>query len=289
MEVLKERQHIELIDKGHFEHRYSHMYAEKEISMYIEYCWESRFENLLEENPGGFSDVILPNIGYTYMINLGTPYSIKLANQIFCVKTGCFLPRQVPISAHHSVGNKIFGIKFKVCPIVFEKDVDFSDYKQYIYPLAYLIDKKIIEKIKSAQDFQERANIVFTHYNGLIKMHSGSLQYVTTVTEILKRYIEENNFNLAIGQIAEQYNISPRTLGRYFETTTGFSSKQALQLLRIRMAVSEYVKNPQEFDYAKFNYWDYSHFCKHLKQFTADHFHHFQQMQDEKDAACKCH
>jgi AraC-like DNA-binding protein len=248
--------------------------------MYIEFCWETRFGSLLEEVPQGFSDVLFPNIGYTYLINLGTPLKIELDNQIFDVRSSGFLPRHLPIIAHHSVGNKIFGIKFKVCPIVFEKDVDFSDYKQYIYPLAYLMDKTIIEKVKAAQTFQERSHIVFEHYNALIKMHSRPLQYVTTVTEILNRYKEENHFNLAIGHIAKQYNVSPRTLGRYFETTTSFSTKRALQILRIRMAVAQFVSNPQEFDYTKYNYWDYSHFCKHLRPFAVDHFQHFQDLHD---------
>jgi AraC-like DNA-binding protein len=278
MLLLKERQHKEFIDEEHFEHMYSYIFARHELSMYIEYCWETRFGSLLDEVPEGFSDVVFPSIGYTYMINLGTPFKIEIDNQIFEVKSSGFLPRHVPIIAHHAVGTKIFGIKFKICPIVFEKEVDFSDYKQYIYPLAYLMDKTVIEKVKAAQSFHERTHIVFEHYNAIIKMHAGALQYVTTVTEILKRYKEENQFNLAIGRIAEHYNISPRTLGRYFETTTGFSSKQALQIIRIRKAVAQFVRNPKEFDYTKYGYWDFSHFCKHFKQFTGDHFHYFQNL-----------
>jgi transcriptional regulator GlxA family with amidase domain len=174
----------------------------------------------------------------------------------------------------------VFGIKFKVCPIVFEKDVDFSDYKQYIYPLAYLMDKTIIENVRAAPNFQERSQIVFEHYNSLIKMHSGSLEYVTTVTEILKTFKEKNHFNLAIEHTAKQYNINPRTLGKYFETTTSFSPKQALQIIRIRKAVAQLVSNPREFDCTKYGYWYYSHFCNHLSQFTADYYHHFQHLHD---------
>ncbi|HEX8333060.1 MAG TPA: helix-turn-helix domain-containing protein [Segetibacter sp.] len=283
MILFKERQHLELLDKEHFEKMYSDMYAENELSMYIDYCWETRFGSLLEEVPQGFSDVIFPNIGYTYMINLGTPFKIEIDNQVFEVKSSGFLPRHVPIIAHHSVGNKVFGIKFKVCPIVFEKDVDFSDYKQYIYPLAYLMDKTIIEKVRAAQSFQERSHIVFEHYSAVIKMHSRSLEYVTTVTEILKTFEEKNHFNLSIEDIARQYNLSPRTLGKYFETTTSFSSKQALQIIRIRMAVAQLVSNPWEFDYTKYGYWHYGHFCNHLRQFTADYYHHFQHLHDNRN------
>ena len=84
MVLFKDRQHIELIDKEHFNQNYSRIYAENDLSNYIEFCWETRFGNLLEEVPEGFSDVIFPNIGYTYMINLGTPYKIELDKQIAC-------------------------------------------------------------------------------------------------------------------------------------------------------------------------------------------------------------
>ncbi|HEX8332221.1 MAG TPA: helix-turn-helix domain-containing protein, partial [Segetibacter sp.] len=274
--------HIEFIDKEHFEHKYFRVFAEDTLSMYIEFCWETRFGNLLDDVPQGFSDVLFPNIGYAYLINLGTPFRIELDNQTFDLKTSGFLPRHVPIIAHHSVGNTVFGIKFKVCPIVFEKDVDFSDYKLYIYPLAYLIDQRIIEKVRAAIDFTERSNIVFEPYEALIKKHKG-LEYVTMITEILKGYNAENHFNLSNGQTAKQFNRSRRTLGRYCEKTTGFSAKQALRIIRMRTAVADFAHNPGGFDYSKYKYRDYNHFCKHLKQFTADHFHHFQNLHKSID------
>ena len=35
----------------------------------------------------------------------------------------------------------------------------------------------------------------------------------------------------------------------------------------IRKAVQQLATNPSEFNYEKYGYYDYSHFCKHLKQF----------------------
>jgi AraC-like DNA-binding protein len=139
------------------------------------------------------------------------------------------------------------------------------------------MDQTIIEKLRAAIDFTERSNTVFEHYAAIIKRHNGSLKDVTTVTNIL-RYNEENPLNLQIGQTAKQFDINPRTLGKYFEKMTGFSTKQAFQIRRMRMAVADFARNPTDFDYSKHNYWDYSHFYKHLQQFTADHFHHFQHL-----------
>jgi AraC-like DNA-binding protein len=262
-------QHIEFIHKDHFEYRYFRKWATKNLSLYIDFCWETDFETLLQEHSEGFTDVLFPNLGYTYIINLGTPFKMQLEQKIFDVKTDGFIPRHEYVTAHHSAGNKLFGIKFKVCPIVFEKDVDFSEYKQHVYPLAYLIDREVVEKIDNANSFQQRTDIVFEHYNALIDLHTGSLKYVSTVTDILKKCVENNGYDISIEKAAEDYKISKRTLQRYFEATTSFSSKQALQNLRIRKAVSHLTTSPTDFDYKFYGYYDYSHFCKHVRQFLS--------------------
>jgi AraC-like DNA-binding protein len=266
-------QHIEFVHKDHFEFRYLRKMTSGTLSQYIDFCWETDFESLLQDHPDGFSDVLFPNIGYTYIINLGTPFKMQLEHKIFDVKSDGFIPRHQYVTAHHYEGNKLFGIKFKVCPIVFEKNIDFSEYKQHIYPLAYLIDRKVVEKVKNADTFKERFDIVFEHYNALINLYAGSLKYVTTVTEILKTSNEENKYDISIEKAAADHNISKRTLQRYFEATTSFNSKQALQNLRIRRAIVNLTNSPTKFNYKDYGYYDYSHFCKHLKQFLSPHYY----------------
>ncbi len=261
-------EHIEFIDKDHFEERYHRQWAMGNLSLYIDFCWETDFGMLWNDHPAGFSDVLFPNIGYTYLINLGTPFTIQLAKNSFEVKTEGFLPRHDYITCHHAAGNRLFGIKFKVCPIVFEKDVDFSEYKENIYPLAYLIDKRIVERVRAVRSFKERVQIVFEHYDALIAKHAGSLNYVNMVTAILQDCMEANNFNPSVKTIAGDKHISMRTLQRYFRATTSYSGKQALQTLRIRQAVVQLTISPKPFNHADFGYYDYSHFYRHLLQFA---------------------
>jgi len=119
-------EHLEFIDHHHFEYEYHRKWANGRLARYIDFCWETNFDRLLEVFPAGFTDVLFPNIGYTYLINLGTPFVMQLQKAALQIKNDGFLPRHHYITCHHSVGNKLFGIKFKVCPIVFEKEVDFS-------------------------------------------------------------------------------------------------------------------------------------------------------------------
>jgi AraC-like DNA-binding protein len=264
-------QHVEFFHKEHFEYRYHRKKANKSLSQFIDFFWETDFDELYERHPEGFSDALFPNVGYTYLINLGTPFVMQLEDEHFEMKSDGFLPRHKNMICHHSKGNKIFGIKFRVSPVIFEKKVNFSEYKKYIFPLAYLIDRKITDKIKSAASFEERMQIVSDYYNGIVEKHSGSLKQVEIVTRILKDCTDNNTYNVSIEDLSQQYKISSRTLQRYFEATTSINSKQALQIMRIRKAIEDLTSSPERFHYSTYGYYDYSHFYKHLKQFLNQH------------------
>lgn len=261
-------QHVEFIDHDHFEYQYHRTYASGEIADYIDFCWETDFDQLLNANPGGFSDVLLPNIGYTYIINLKTPFVMELEHEAHEVKNDGFIPRHHYITCHHSKGNHLFGIKFKVCPIVFQKDVDFSEYTEHVYPLAYLIDREVVQKIKKAGSFKERVSVVFNHYQQLVEANKGKLSYVSIVTNIIRDCQQQKQYNVSIQELSDRHKISNRTLQRYFKATTSYSSKQALQTMRIREAVKSLSLSPVDFNFEAYGYYDYSHFLKHLQQFT---------------------
>ena len=264
-------QHIEFFHRDHFEYQYHRKKAKHSVGRFIDFFWETDFDALWSQHPAGFSDILYPDIGYTYLINLGTPFIMQLDKEAFEVKSDGFLPRYKHITCHHSVGNKIFGIKFKVSPVIFEKKINFSEYREYIFPLAYLIDRTIIEKVKKAASFQERVSLISDYYSKIIHKYSGSLKQVDMVTEIVQNCYQQNEFDIPIEVLAQKYGISSRTLQRYFEATTSISSKQALQMMRIRKAIKSFIQSPSKFDSTQFGYYDYSHFYKHLHQFLRKH------------------
>jgi AraC-like DNA-binding protein len=129
------------------------------------------------------------------------------------------------------------------------------------------MDQQLINNIKQSGTFEKRVQILTTHYEDIIEQYRGSLQPINIVTDILQKAVINNSFNTTIEDLAAHFSISTRTLQRYFETGTGVSSKQALQVLRIRKAVSHIISRPQTFHYGVYGYYDYSHFHKHLRQF----------------------
>jgi AraC-like DNA-binding protein len=264
-------QHVEFFHRDHFEYRYHRKKAKKSLSQFIDFFWETDFDELYRQYPEGFSDALFPNIGYTYLINLGTPFVMQLEDESFEMKSDGFLPRHKNMICHHSVGNRIFGIKFNVSPVIFEKKVNFSEYKEYIFPLAYLIDRQVMDKIKKADSFEQRMNIVSEYYDRIVEKYSGSLKQVEVVTQILKSCNEQNNFDVSVEELSKNHDISSRTLQRYFEATTSITSKQALQIMRIRRAIEALARAPKDFHFSNFGYYDYSHFYKHLRQFLSRH------------------
>ena len=260
-------QHVEFFHIDHFENNYHRVKPEPGLAGFIDFFWETKFDELLKDNPKGFSDALFPNIGYTYLINLGTPFVMQVDDKKFNMKTDGFLPRNKAIECYHRQGNRLFGIKFKISPIIFKTKVNFAEYREYIYPLSYLMEQSVIDKVKKAVSFEERINILNGYFQSIIKTYSGSWEPIRIVSEILQHCDSKNDFTTSVEEFAAQYHISARTLHRYFETTTSLSSKKALQVLRIRKAVQQLASAPAEFAYEQYGYYDYSHFCKHLKQF----------------------
>ncbi|MEP6951652.1 MAG: helix-turn-helix domain-containing protein [Ginsengibacter sp.] len=260
-------QHIEFFHIDHFENNYHRVAPPEGLTHFIDFFWETKFDFLLRQNPLGFSDALFPNIGYTYLINLGTPFIMQVDEQRFEMKGDGFLPRHKSIECFHQPGNRLFGIKFKVSPVIFEKKINFSEYREYIFPLSYLLDQQIINKVKQAVDFNARVHILASYFQNIVQRYSGSWQPIKVVTGILQHCTATNNFTTSIQSFAEQYNISTRTLQRYFESTTSISSKNALQILRIRKATHHLATSPGDFDFSLYGYYDHSHFYKHLKRF----------------------
>jgi AraC-like DNA-binding protein len=259
-------QHVEFFDKEHFEFRYHRKKARRSISDFIEFFWETDFDSLWDEHPNGFSDALFPNIGYTYLINLGTPFVMQLEDAKHEIRSDGFLPRHKNMICHHTKGNKIFGIKFRISPVVFEKKVNFFDYREFIYPLAYLMEREIISKLKSLSSFEKRVELISAHYEKIVTNNKGLLPYVDIVTDTLKDFANRG-YNMPVEEAASKYKISSRTLQRYFEATTSVTAKQAFQLMRIRKAVNDLIADPASFDSSLYGYYDHSHFYKHLRSF----------------------
>ena len=261
------KRHVEFFDIGHFEENYHRVKPAEWLGDFIDFFWETKFDPLHAKYPKGFSDALFPNIGYTYLINLGTPFTMQVGNEKLLMRSDGFLPRHSALECFHSEGNILFGIKFKISPIIFLKKINFAEYTGYIFPLSYLMDLSVIIAIKTAASFEERVKLLNKYFSDIVSSHTGSLRHVEIVKEILDDCYSSNSFDTPVEELAKKYDVSVRTLQRYFETVTGISTKKVLQIMRIRKATEHLASSPADFDSALYGYYDHSHFSKHLKEF----------------------
>ncbi len=259
--------HIEFCHTSHFENNYHRVKPGKPLERFIDFYWQTRFDHLWNQYPRGFSDALFPNTGYTYLINLGTPFIMQVDEKKFSMKTDGFLPRSHSIECYHRTGNYLFGIKFRLSPVLYTTKVNFAEYRSYIFPLSYLMARPVLEAVKQAADFEERVVLLNEYFTSLVEAYSGAHQPINIVSDILHEYGQDGEYRTGLEDYAARYGISSRTLHRYFEAVTGNSCKKALQIIRIRRALEMSVQYPEQFDPALFGYYDHSHFYKHLRLF----------------------
>lgn len=245
------------------------MYASGELSRFIDFFWETDFDQLWQQYPQGFSDVLFPNLGYTFLINLGTPLVMQVNEINTPIRNDGFLPRLNHIECFHQAGNLLFGIKFKVSPVLFEKRINFSEYKGQVFSLSYLMDAQLLQQVRSAVDFEQRVQLLQEHYLRQLNTHKTSLHKTHVVTSVLEQVDTNNDFLTLAQERAAAYGVSAKTLQRYFKECTGVSYKNALQVMRIRSAISKILQNPRDFHAAAWGYYDHSHFYKHLRRFLS--------------------
>lgn len=275
-------EHIEFIHNHHFIKNYNKQIPlDETLQLFIEYFWETKFDNLWSTYPEGFSDTLFPNIGYTYFINLKTPCNILFGNKTFHISKEAFLPRDKPLTLQHFKGNKVFGIKFLASPILLEKKINFTEYKNFVYPLTFLIDQNILSGTRYASSFEERIKIVSEYYLNIISLNKLQKNPVFTVTEILHYCKSNRQYNLPLHFFVNHLQISSKSIQRYFASTTGLNYKQAISILRVRAAIDLKrinTKTPSTI----LGYYDNSHFLKELKSFAGTHFLSVKKLTDYK-------
>ncbi len=260
-------QHIEFIHTDYFSGYHFRKDPDRLLSGFIHHYWETDFEDLWAGHPEGFTDILFPDIGYTYLINLGTAFTIRFPGRNFNMKIDCFLPRHLPLECHHRPGNKIFGIKFRVSPHIFEKRINFSEYNQSMYSLSYLIDRAVIGQLKAAPTFAKRVDIVNKYYRGIVQQHQDELHYVNIVGKVIRDFNSAEGGSMRIEQLARKYKTDIRTLQRYFSRAIGMSPKQAMRLARIRRILKHISDDPYSVNIMDYGYYDRSHFYKDLRKF----------------------
>jgi AraC-like DNA-binding protein len=89
------------------------------------------------------------------------------------------------------------------------------------------------------------------------------------VFESIINFIHNMNGNLNMYQIAQKFNISERTINRYFNAYAGINPNKYINLIRFRAVINTSNSTSNILTTAiDVGYYDQSHFIKHFKEFT---------------------
>ncbi|MHB1404116.1 MAG: helix-turn-helix domain-containing protein [Desulfitobacteriaceae bacterium] len=202
-------------------------------------------------------------------------------NSILVVPDGCidlvFCCNPKKFSAH------IYGTVLQSKQIIFEENSEYFGVRylpeQEIYLMKELIDKQIplidiissafgiIDKIASAQSFQERIKIL----GDLINRSTLKINTVPKIVSYSIKAICSAKGNLNIDLLAQETGYSNRYLRKRFEEFVGLSPKFYSEIIRFQNSLSMVIdsKNYDYWDIISENgYYDQSHFINQFKKFS---------------------
>ncbi|MEO5996372.1 MAG: AraC family transcriptional regulator [Chitinophagaceae bacterium] len=241
-----------------------------ELANYIDFFSESCKDSTLRLIPAEkFIVKMFQSWTPTFWFNLGTPYRIESNNRSHFIKQedDVLILRNTTVTRHVSSGDHIFSIKFFPGGLEAILGIGQAKLLDKILPLKSIVPRAIIENIKKANSYEERVNLLQRYFLiNVIKQHKRDY-YIKFVRDTMDAYQEENLlFNTS--EVAEKMFITSKTINRYFNTVVGVSPKRYFSIIRARTALTQYVADAQQFDPGHFGYYDMSHFCKEVFNFT---------------------
>ncbi|KAA0993358.1 helix-turn-helix domain-containing protein [Dyadobacter aurulentus] len=214
-----------------------------------------------------FTVEMFPSWTPTMYINLGSTYRISLNNSAFAIDRDMdiLVLRDLHTTRHNLAGDRIFTIKFKPGGLEAILGISQVHMKGKVIPLRFILPMHLIEQLKNSLSFATRSKIMEEY---LIAKHEARLtdHYLTFVQDLTETY-QNTHLQLNVSQLAEKHFVTPKSVNRYFHRVIGISPKGYFSILRARTALTAYVKR-EEFDPAKFGYYDSSHFYREAAKFT---------------------
>ena len=122
---------------------------------------------------------------------------------------------------------------------------------------------KLWEKLQAFSDVEEMKRLAEKFLLDYAKKASGRLNIINNIIN----YMDNSNGMIRVSQICNLFNVTPRSLNRYFKDEIGISPKELLNIFRITKAIKLIIHNP-ECDMTGISYlngyYDQSHFIKEI-------------------------
>ncbi len=123
------------------------------------------------------------------------------------------------------------------------------------------------EKLQTFYNVEGMKRLVENYLSDYAKKASGRFDIINNIIN----YMENSNGMIRVSQICDLFNVTPRSLNRYFKNEIGISPKELLNIFRINNAIKLITENPDcdltGISYLS-GYYDQSHFIKEIRKIT---------------------
>jgi hypothetical protein len=234
------------------------------IEFFSESCFEATQKHIVGEN---FSVKMFPSWTPTFYINLGEPYDISVSGKRYHIGSteDILILRNSIVERYNTPSDNIFTVKFYPGSLETVFDIKQSALLDKVINLGNILPVQLIEDIKQPISFDERVDLMQNFF--LSKYKRKQDHYLKFVKDSIDTYsttgLQFNN-----SELAEKMFVTSKTINRYFNNVIGTSPKNYFSIMRAREALTDYVKNREQFVPFDYGYYDMSHFYKGVMKFT---------------------
>jgi len=246
-----------------------------ELSNYIEFFSESCFEETQKQVGNNcFTVKMFPSWTPTIYINLGTPYNLVTGNTASGISSNddVLILRNNIVERQNLPHDHIFTIKFYPGALQVLLGIDQKCFIDKITPAGNVIPPALLHKVKQAQGFGERVQMLQTFFLSKLQYAKHKSHYLQLVQDAIGLYtdgsMQQNN-----AQLAQRMFTTSKTINRYFNNVVGTTPKNYFTIVRARHALTGYVAGKPQFDPSGYGYYDMSHFYKDVVKFTGYKLH----------------
>lgn len=248
----------ELYDYDFISQNYIIQKAEGTLSPFIDFFWESNYNNHLPR----FSIQTFPRIGSTLLFNIKGQFTFKKREFEFTNNEHIYYLRDAMIETTHTADSKLFGIQFKInLPLLITNRSLYS--ANGIYPANQLFNPEFITSIVEAPGFANKIELIEKYFNSrLTKKIEARGDIINSIIIDQKENQIPRNFN----PVSKEIPCSAKTIERYFKKCTGLAPQKAIRLINTRLALCKKIQQPKTFDPFEYGFYDSSHFYKAVKK-----------------------
>lgn len=237
------------------------------LSPYIEFFAESPKERIPLDNNTHLLYRLFESYTPTFFINLTDSYLLKLHNETYKIDEGqdILILRDTRVERFNSIDDNIFTVKFYPGALGQFFDISTEQIKNSITFLNTILPQQLLEDIRNAPNFEIRKHLISNYL--LKQLDKNNDCKLRVVNDAIQKF-KTNDMLLSVQEMAEEVNVSPKTLTRYFSKELGVPPKKYLSMVRFRKALTNYVHVNDTFDPFNYGYYDHSHFGKDVVKFT---------------------